>query len=50
MMMRTEDDLRAAFSTLERQAPDAGTVLRAVYEGSRSRARSGQPARAPRPR
>jgi hypothetical protein len=44
-MMRTEDDLRAAFSTLERQAPDAGTVLRAVYEGSRSRARSRWPAR-----
>lgn len=29
---RSEDDLRAALITLERHAPDAGTVLRAVRE------------------
>jgi hypothetical protein len=30
-MMRTEDDLRAAFRALERHTPDADEVLRAVY-------------------
>ncbi len=44
-MMRTEDDLRAAFSALERWAPDADTVLRAVYDGSPGRAGSRPPAR-----
>lgn len=48
-MMRTEDDLRAAFRDAERHAPDAGTVLRAVYEGSRGRTRSRRAARLRRP-
>jgi hypothetical protein len=46
-MMRTEDDLRAAFSSLEGQAPDADAVLRAVYESARG---TGRPGRAARPR
>ena len=39
-MMRTEDDLRAAFRTLERHAPDADAVLRAVRDHSRGAAPS----------
>ena len=35
--MRTEDDLRVAFRSLEEQAPDAGAVLAAVREGARRR-------------
>jgi hypothetical protein len=35
---RGEDDLRAALTTLERHAPDAGTVLRAVRERTERRA------------
>ncbi len=38
-MMRTEDDLRAAFFALERHAPDADDVMRAVYDQSRRPAR-----------
>lgn len=46
-MMRTEDDLRAAFKILERHAPDADAVLRAV----RGRSGGGAPSRGtPRPR
>ncbi|GAA4637760.1 hypothetical protein GCM10023196_092870 [Actinoallomurus vinaceus] len=38
--MRTEDDLRAALTTLERHTPDADTVLRAVRSaGGRRRGR-----------
>jgi hypothetical protein len=44
--MRTEDDLRAAFRALERHTPDAGAVLRAVYDHSPGSAR--QPSRSPR--
>jgi len=47
MTMRTEDDLREAYRALERRAPDAGTVLRAVYDGPRRR---GSLLRAPRRR
>lgn len=39
-MMRTEDDLRAAFRALERHAPDPDAVLRAVYRHPRHAARS----------
>lgn len=46
-MMRTEDDLRAAFRALERHAPDAADVLRAVYDQSRG---PGRPRRLPRRR
>jgi hypothetical protein len=35
MTMRTEDDLRAAYRALERYAPDAEVVLRAVYDRPR---------------
>ena len=44
-MMRTEDDLRAAFSSLERQAPDADAVLRTVYDNAPGTARPRQAAR-----
>ena len=40
---RSEDDLRAALATLERHAPDAGTVLRAVRE--RTERHTGRPGR-----
>ncbi len=46
-MMRTEDDLRAAFDDLERHAPDAGAVLRAVYGRARGPARPRRSARRP---
>src|SRR5262249_19426994 len=36
-LMRTEDDLRAALVTLERHAPSADTVLRAVRDGAGQR-------------
>jgi hypothetical protein len=43
MMMRTEDDLRAAFRALERHAPDAADVRRAVHAQSRGVARQRRP-------
>ena len=43
--MRTEDDLRSAYRALERHAPDADMVLRAVYDRPE---RAFRPLRAPR--
>jgi len=40
---RGEDDLRAALATLERHAPDAGTVLRAVRERTERHAGTPRP-------
>jgi hypothetical protein len=39
MTMRTEDDLRAVYRALERHAPDADVVLRAVFDQPRGLAR-----------
>src|SRR5262249_59905093 len=58
-LMRTEDDLRAALVALERHAPSADTVLRAVRDGAGQRrpgagrrwpgwVRAARPARSPR--
>ena len=43
--MRTEDDLRQALATLERHAPDAGTVLAAVRGAAGGGAGPGGPSR-----
>jgi hypothetical protein len=49
--MPTEDDLRVAFRDMERLAPDAADVLRAVYDQPRRSARSWHlPPRVPRRR
>jgi hypothetical protein len=41
-MTRTEDDLRAAYHALGRQAPEPWAILRAIYEPPRRRARPQQ--------
>ena len=47
--MRTEDDLRVAFRDMERLAPDAADVLRAVYDHPRRPVRAWRvPPRGPR--
>lgn len=38
-MMRTEDDLRAAFRAIAQQSPEADHVLRALYDRPRGAAR-----------
>jgi hypothetical protein len=44
-MTRTEDDLRAAFTELERLAPDPDVVLAALYHRSHDKARARRTAR-----